>query len=1387
MRFAILLVILWATTVAVRCSEAYEAESKDAGQTFTAIKVLLQTHCERCHSTRKQAGELDLERFTSIEKVRSDLKPWQAMVLQLESREMPPKGETQPTEAERTKLLDWTRSLLNVEARKRAGDPGRVPLRRLSHAEYDNTIRDLTSIDLRPTREFPADGAAGEGFTNAAEALTMSPALMEKYVDASRETAAHAVLLPDGFRFSPSSSSRDWADESVAKMRTFYEQFTPDGNLPLERYVGALVRHRQGLAEGTKTLNEVATEEKLSPKYLAMLWEALNGAQTAYPLDGVRAIWKSDLDNKVPAIVGEVQSWREKLWNFEPIGSYRSLTRQIAKEIGVSESATVEFAITPEPGQDDVVLHLVARSLGETQESDHVVWDNPRFVGNDLPELKLRNYADFGPQYEVDYSNLFAGTSNYLTAAIEGANDPELSAKALAEKHRLDEEFLKHWLAVLETPSFGSDATASKQPGRVVPAIDWKLLDEAAPNAEYPEIAGWRPKGADLPVAVSNASDEVRNVPGRIPGRGVAVHPMPTEFVAAVWRSPMAGKVKVSGKVVDAHSACGNGVAWWLEVQTPSRSAILSEGVVDLGKESPVTEQTVDVKPGDVLFLAIDARDSSHVCDLTDLKFTIAEVAEKDGRVWDLAADVANRIKEGNPLADRLGNKEVWRFVRGASEQRKLGEGTADDGPNLLKEWRQAAADPARKQDVEKLGKQLQALLTGDRPVEEASPEQKLYDQLLATNGPLLKGLDAATLAKPISTKVFGVSPQRFGKHPQGEPVDEQSFVSRIGEVVEIRLPAELFRDRKFVVEGKLSAESRARVVQMRVAETPPAATTGLEPALPVVAIAGTPGHKQFLAGLAEFRDLFPPYICYPHIIPLDEVVCLKTYHREDEPLIRLFLNEEQKQTINHLWEQHRFVAKTPIVENEYLPLFIGFVTQDQPQSLVDFFEEKRPFFQQRADEFQRDYEAAAPVQIQQLQAFAARAYRRPLTEHEVAKLESLYLSLREQKLSHEDAFRSVIGRVLIAPEFLLHLEQAPSGKKAGPVNDWELASRLSYFLWSSLPDAELRQVAASGKLHEPDVLAEQTRRMLTDPRVRGLAIEFGAQSLHVRDFDQFDEKNETLFPEFDEPLKQAMYEEVILFYEDLFRNDRSVTQVLDADHTFLNERLAQHYGIDGVTGEEFRRVDGIGKYGRGGILGFGSVQAKQAGASRTSPVLRGNWVVETLLGEKLPQPPPNIPDLPESEIGNDGLTMRQVVEKHVSAAECAICHQRIDPYGFAFEEYDAIGRRRQQDANGLPLDATAELRDGTQFTGLDGLRDYLLTQRKKTFVRLFYQRLLGYALGRSTSLSDQLLIDEMMEQSEQKNGSISTAVLKIVNSEQFRMIRGRDYAEDESTPPTEN
>jgi hypothetical protein len=240
------------------------------------------------------------------------------------------------------------------------------------------------------------------------------------------------------------------------------------------------------------------------------------------------------------------------------------------------------------------------------------------------------------------------------------------------------------------------------------------------------------------------------------------------------------------------------------------------------------------------------------------------------------------------------------------------------------------------------------------------------------------------------------------------------------------------------------------------------------------------------------------------------------------------------------------------------------------------------------------------------------------------------------------------------------------------------------------------------------------------------------------------------------------------------------VTAILDADYTFLNELLAKHYGIPNVAGPEWRRVEGVRPFGRGGILAQAATLAKQSGASRTSPILRGNWVSEVLLGERLPRPPKGVPQLPEDEAATDGLTVRQLVEKHASDAKCSVCHRRIDPLGFALERYDAIGRRRDKDLGDRPIETSVKTIDGAAFDGLDGLRGYLLTTRRDAFLRQFTRKLLGYSLGRAVQLSDEPLLAELQTKLKANDYRVATAIESNVLSRQFREIRGKDAAFEE-------
>lgn len=871
----------------------------------STILPILEDYCIDCHSAKRQKGDLDLERFQTMQDVYADVAVWQHVDEQLELEEMPPRDKSQPLPEDREALVRWVQETLQEVARESAGDPGPVVVRRLSNAEYTYTIRDLTGVEsLDPTREFPVDGAAGEGFTNAGAALVMSPALFTKYLDAGKEVASHAVLLPHSIEFSEKVTRRDWTEEKLAALRDFYGKFTVIGKptevnvqevhfksadagvIPLDRYLLATLDLRNREDFDSKTLQHLASSRGLSSKYLNLLWEKLDGTRRSAILDPIREKWRSATPDDVPALISSIELWQSALWKF----------------------STIE---------------RVGRPGGPS------TWQRP--------------------------------------------SNPE--------------------------------------------QLDQNLLDRLTPGSD--------PK------------------------------------------------------------------------------------------------------------------------DLTD--------------------------------------------------------------------------------------------------------------------------------------------------------------------------------------------------------------------------------------DFDDFRSIFPAALCYQKIVPIDSVVTLLLYFREDTELRRLMLDDAESAELDRLWEDLHFVSEDAITQVDVFEQLWQFATQGGEEN-----PEKNPLnplrepILKRATEFRAELIASEPAHLDTTVEFAAKAWRRPLSSVEDQQLRDLYQNLRKEELPHDAAIRLLIARILVAPNFLYKLEEAGPKAEPVPVSSTELATRLSYFLWSTTPDVDLKSLAVSGQLLDPAVLASQAKQMLRSPNIRRLAIEFGSQWLHVRDFDQLDEKSETHFPDFAE-VKASLDEEPVRFFTDFFQNDRSILDLLDADHAFVNGTLANYYGLSGIEGNEWRRIENAKSMGRGGVLGFGATLAMQSGASRTSPILRGNWICETLLGERLPRPPKGVPVLPEEP--PDGLTERELTAKHSSDPSCARCHTRIDPFGFSLEHYDAIGRFRLKDAAGLPINASAKTPDGAEFVGIDGLRNYLLTQRRDDFIRQFCRKLLGYALGRGVLLSDEPLLDEIQDQLEKNDHRISTVIGMIVRSRQFREIRGRNFS----------
>ena len=406
------------------------------------------------------------------------------------------------------------------------------------------------------------------------------------------------------------------------------------------------------------------------------------------------------------------------------------------------------------------------------------------------------------------------------------------------------------------------------------------------------------------------------------------------------------------------------------------------------------------------------------------------------------------------------------------------------------------------------------------------------------------------------------------------------------------------------------------------------------------------------------------------------------------------------------------------------------------------------------------------------LSTLARRAYRRPVNDKDIQPLLKLYSSGSGAGGFEAGIARAIQG-ILVSPGFLFRVERDPAGVPPDtpyPVSDLELASRLSFFLWSSIPDDQLLELAERGKLKDPAVLEQQVRRMLADSQSKTLVTNFAAQWLYLRNLrSQF--PDDRLFPDFDEELRQAFQQETELFLQSMLREDHPVPDVLDADYTFLNHRLALHYGIPNIYGSNFRRV-AVTDENRRGLLGQGSILMLTSRPNRTSPVLRGKWVLDNLLGMPPPSPPPNVPALQEKAGNARPLTMRQRMEEHRANPVCASCHAQMDPIGFALDNFDAIGRWRTEDG-GVPIDASATFPNGSKFQGPAELRRILLS-RPQLFVHNVTEKLFTYALGRGTRHYDQPAIRKIMREAAPGGYRWSSLILGIVKSMPFQMRRSR-------------
>ncbi|MBM4005840.1 MAG: DUF1592 domain-containing protein [Planctomycetes bacterium] len=1251
----------------------------DLAQSFASqIQPLLVKTCGACHGKEPKDNDLDLTSFRSAEAILAKPKVLGDVAERLRLGDMPPKEAPQPSEAEHEQLLGWINAALDAEAAARAGDPGPVTLRRLSNSEYDNAIRDLTGIDMRPTRarEFPTDSVGGEGFANVGDAMPVTPELVERFHQTARDVAARAVLLPNGFRFSPSTDRPDWTEEVFKPLSSFHAHYAgPNGEPPLAAHLAATLKHRERLTrDGAAAVAAVAAEEQLNATYLAALWEGLSPSAGRSQLDARMKLWSEK--------AAQIEAEKQRRQTILQSAKNAIETRWVSSKRVLAESKVVEGASVPYESKVSVQrgeLLLLTVLPNESHGADTT-----------LIELTIRET-----------------TGDQRTWSVADLVPNLLKGNPWSDKHEA------HWSFVEATPT---------------PAF---LTDRRDSNGGRTELKSWS-IGSDPSVFVNSAAEAI-SVWTTLPARSVFVHPGQKRNVAIAWTSPISGELAVAGRVADAHPSGGDGVSFELShVASPD----LGQALADLGSASAILPDA-GLPPDMLAHVREKWREAT-----TDPAPVLAAIKAMQDQLFhgNYRKNAALAVGNGFPAWEDLRRIVARERVQGAARESLFRMVALPAQPDTYVIW--------------------------DRL------------RLEGGDGPPLVFAEHPALGAAIEQ----ASGLKFGQHPQGRSVPKSALVTTAGTeiVIDLRsLPAELQNTltlprflRADVSLDEASPET-ASVQAFLIAAT----GGGGNLAEPVAnATPGDPHAAQIVhprvaaeqaRPAAEFRALFPPAVLFQPIIPRDAQGSVFLYRREDEPLRRLMLNEAGRAEIDRLWSELEFVSEQALATPAAYAALVQYYRKPNDGARIMFFyiQEFEERIKREEKEFLAAQGAAEPAQLEGLLAFADLAWRRPLSADEREAILAAYRADRAEGFNHDPAFRAALARVLSSPWFLYRVEQPATGPRWQSVSGDELATRLSFLLWDSIPDDELRAKAAN--LHEPAVMEEQLRRMLKDGRMRGMAEEFGARWLGVRDFVANHGRSLKHFPEFTPDLRDALADEPVRFFEDLLMNDRPVVDVIAADAVVINEVLARHYGIPGVTGPEWRRVERVADYGRGGFLGFGAVIAKQSAAARTSPIKRGAWLVQ-VLGERLPKVPPDVPPLPETPPA--GLSVREITERHREDPKCAGCHVRIDPYGMAMERFDAIGRLRP--AGELkPGDTKGTLRDGTEIDDIAGLRNYFAGPRREDLLRSLARKLTGYALGRAVMTSDRKLVDDVTK-SMSSGGRWSDALLVIIRSEQFCCIR---------------
>jgi hypothetical protein len=638
-----------------------------------------------------------------------------------------------------------------------------------------------------------------------------------------------------------------------------------------------------------------------------------------------------------------------------------------------------------------------------------------------------------------------------------------------------------------------------------------------------------------------------------------------------------------------------------------------------------------------------------------------------------------------------------------------------------------------------------------------------------------------------------------FGQSPDGSTVGPDDFASEGSVSFEVPVPEGVF-----AVELQVDVEigaARDQVFRIVITDREDGSTRGI----PTRTLLGDPksaGFRSFKAGVLQFAKLLPPnthseptpadkdpipdpFDSTYNVPEHDEFDTKVKYIRDDRYVYDNMLDDATRARLDNAWND---LYASFAYHDNYLHLLADHYKIDlkgktiadmDAATLAAMPAEARQYMHPlvaKYKEVQAAQAAARPHHVADCLQFASRAWRRPLTEKEKQSLRTFYDKAVTAEGDHTKAIRALLARILVSPAFLYRVEQPAEAAAASvrPIPDWEMASRLSFFLWASIPDDELRRAAGAGELSTPQGLQRQVKRMLADAKARRLSAEFFGQWLGFYHFDQFKGVDTSRYPEFTNDVKDSMYDEAVSFFEYIIRKDRPVRDILSADYTFLDQPLATFYGIkrEIKSKNQVEMVEGANSLQRGGLLRLGAVLTATSAPLRTSPVKRGDWVLRRILGTPVPPPPADAGSIPADDKLFGGLSLKQKLESHKRNATCATCHARIDPLGFSLEHYDSTGRWRDKYADGKPIEDSGVTTDKTEIAGVSGLLDYLKSKDDQVR-RTLSRKLIGYALGRTIQPSDTPLIDRMVGAG--SDATFSQLVGEIVASRQFRNRLGRE------------